>query len=146
MSHIRVAGTSFAIERAVMVAYHCASEEADWNLELVREGASLWLAGTVKPGPGGIGALDGAEVEVDLRSLDEVVGELIGRAVTLYPSGQEVCALRLRLGRTERGVRFAGECECDWDRALETFEGVEMVGLAIDVDAEVGGLHPGRML
>jgi hypothetical protein len=145
MSHVRIAGTSFTIERAVMEAYHCASEEADWNLELVREGGSLWLAGTVVPGPATIDALHGAEVVVDLRSLDEVVGALLGRAVTLYPNGQQVCALRLRLARTERGVRLAGECECDWDRALETFEAQGMVALSIDVEAEVTALHPGQL-
>lgn len=145
MSHVRIAGASFAIERAVMEAYHCASQEADWNLELVREGGSLWLAGTVAPGPATIDALHGAEVVVDLRSLDEVVGALLGRAVTLYPNGQQVCASRLRLERTERGVRMAGECECDWDRGLETFAAQGMVALSIDVEAEVTALHQGPL-
>lgn len=145
MSHVRIAGASFVIERAVMVAYHCASEEADWNLELMREGGSLWLAGTVVPGPSSIDVLDGAEVSIDLRSLDEVAGELLGRAVTLYPNGQEVCALRFRLVRTLRGVRFAVGCECDWDRHLETFDAAGMVELSIDIDAEVEALHPGRL-
>jgi len=145
MSHVRVAGASFAIERAVMVAYHCASEEADWNLELEHEGVSLWLAGTVTPGPETIAALEGAEVSIDLRSLDEVIGGLLGRAVTLYPNGQDVCALTFRLERTERGVRFAVDCECDWDRYLETFDAEGAVELSIDVDAEVGGLQQGRL-
>jgi hypothetical protein len=145
MGHIRVAGVTFAIERAVMVAYHCASPEADWNLALSCEGRSLWLAGTVVPGPTTIDALDGAEVSVDLRSLDEVLGELLGRAVTLYPNGQLVCALKLRLARTPRGVRFAAECECDWDRELGTFEAPGPVALAIELDAEVEALHPGRL-
>lgn len=145
MSRIRVAGATFAIERAVMVAYHCAAPEADWNLALEREGASLWLAGTVVPGPATIDALGGAEVSVDLRSLDEVLGALLGRAVTLYPNGQGVCALKLRLARTPRGVRFAGECECDWDRELGTFEAAGWVALSIELDAEVEALHPGRL-
>lgn len=145
MSHIRVAGTTFAIERAVMVAYHCASPEADWNLALEREGALLWLAGTVVPGPATIDALGGAEVSVELQSLDEVLEALLGRAVTLYPGGQGVCALKLRLARTPRGVRFAVECECDWDRALGTFEVAGSVALSIELDAEVEAIHPGQL-
>lgn len=145
MSHVRIAGASYVIERAVMVAAHCASEEADWNLELVREGGSLWLAGTVVPGPSSIDGLDGAEVSIDVLSLDEVVGALLGRAVTLYPNGQEVCALRFPLVRTLRGVRFAVVCECDWDRYLKTFEAGGVVELSIDIDAEVEALHPGAL-
>jgi hypothetical protein len=145
MSHVRIAGASFAIERAVMEAYHCASEAADWNLELVYEGTSLWLAGTVVPGPATIAALDGAQVTIDLRSLDEVVGGLLGRAITLYPNGQDVCELQGRLARTERGVRLAVGCECDWDRALETFEAPAWVELSLDIEAEVAALHPGRL-
>jgi hypothetical protein len=145
MSHLRVAGATFAIERAVMVAYHCASEEADWNLELVHEGVPLWLAGTVAPGPSTIDALDGAQVSVDLRSLDEVVGALLDRAVTLYPNGQGVCALTFRLVRNSRSVRFVVDCECDWDRDLATFEATEGVALSLDIDAEVAALHPGPL-
>lgn len=145
MSHVRIAATSFAVERAVLEAYHCASEAADWNLELVREGASLWLAGTMVPGPATVAALDGAQVTIDLRSLDEVVGGLLGRAITLYPNGQDVCELQGRLVRTERGVRLAIECKCDWDRALETFEASAWVELSLDIEAEVAALHPEQL-
>lgn len=105
------------------------------------------LTGTIlASGPRTIDALHDAEVSIDLRSLDEVIGALLDREVTLYPNGQDVCALRGRLVRTSRGIRLATECECDWDRALETFEaGAGMVELAIDVEAEVAALLSGRL-
>lgn len=143
MSHVRVAEQRFELDRAELEAYHCAGPEADWNLKLVRADGCLWLAGTVEPGPRTIDDLDGAEVTLDLRSLDETIGALIGRDVTLYPGGQDVCALKLRLARTERGVRFAVTCESDWDPALESFARPGPLTLSIDVDAAVVALHPG---
>jgi hypothetical protein len=74
-----------------------------------------------------------------------VVGELLGRAVTLYPNGQDVCALSLRLERTPHGVRFAVDCECDWDHELATFDTRGPVALSLDIEAEVEALHPGRL-
>ncbi len=51
MRRISIAGTSFEFATAKLIAYHCASGEADWNIELVREGESRWLSGTIVPGP-----------------------------------------------------------------------------------------------
>jgi len=34
MSHFTIPGTSFALDRAELVAYHCASKTADWNNRL----------------------------------------------------------------------------------------------------------------
>lgn len=51
MSHLTIAGTSFALDRAELVAYHCASKTADWNLEMVRDGSSGWLFGENDTGP-----------------------------------------------------------------------------------------------
>ena len=38
MRRISIAGHSFEFAAAKLVAYHCAAGEADWNVELVREG------------------------------------------------------------------------------------------------------------
>jgi hypothetical protein len=142
MSHILVAGERFPIDRAQLVAYHCDGPEADWNLELVRGDESLWLAGTATPAPRTPDDLVGASVEVDLRSLDEVVGDLLGRPVTLYPGGQDVCALRFHLARSPDGLRFAVTTSCDWDHYLQTFATPDPVELTLEIDAVVSQLHP----
>lgn len=145
MSHILLAGERFAVDQARLVVYHCAAETADWNLELLCGGRSLWLSGTVTPGPADAEALPGAEVEVELRSLDELLAALLGRAITLYPGGQEVCALRFRLQGSPTGVRFAATCSCDWDAYLRSFAAPGNVELTLAIDAEVAALHPGPL-
>lgn len=145
MSHVRVADRHFPLEHAALVAYHCDGPEADWNLELAHAGQTLWLAGTVRPGPRVADELVDAEVEVDLRSLDEVVGALLGRDVALYPGGQQVCALGFRLARAPVGVRFAVTVECDWDDSLQTFARPGPVVLELEIDAVVAGLHAGAL-
>ncbi|MDC0674241.1 hypothetical protein [Nannocystis radixulma] len=145
MSRIRIGHDSWTLDRASLEAYHCHAPEADWNLALDHAGQTLWLAGTVTPGPRAPAELVGAEVTVDLRSLDEVVGALLGRAVTLYPGGQDVCALGFTLAPSPAGVRLAAIVTCDWDRALATFPHDEPVVLELDIDAGVEGLHPGGL-
>ncbi len=145
MSHIIVAGERFPIDRATLVLYHCDEPEADWNLELVLGDRSLWLAGTVTPAPRTPADLDGARVEVDLRSLDEVVADLLGRSVTLYPGGQAVCALRFQLARSPDGVRFAATTSCDWDDYRKTFNTPGPVELTLEIDAIVSQLHQGQL-
>lgn len=145
MPRIRIAGETFEFASASLVAYHCDGPEADWNLALDRDGDTLWLAGTVTPGPRSPDALVGAVVTVDLRALDEVVGALLGRHVTLYPGGQDVCALAFPLARGAAGVRLAAAVACDWDRALETFPGASLVEMELDIDAVVAELHPGDL-
>ncbi|PCC74764.1 hypothetical protein SAMN02745121_06056 [Nannocystis exedens] len=145
MSRIRIGDHTWTFDAASLELYHCMSSEADWNLALVRAGATLWLAGTVVPGPRSPEALLGAEVSVDLRSLDEVAGALLGRHVTLYPGGQDVCALRFRLAASPGGVRLAASAGCDWDRYLKTFDHDRPVDLELDIDAAVVALHPGNL-
>lgn len=145
MSYIVVAGQRFDFAGASLVAYHCLGEDADWNLELVREGESLWLAGTMRPGPRSAEDLVGAEVEVDLRSLDEVVSALLGRAVTLYPGGEQVCALRFVTGGTSEVVVFAARSDCAWDRYLQSFPGEGAVEVELAIEARVVGMHPGHL-
>lgn len=145
MSHIALAGERFGIDQATLVVDHGAAETADWNLELVRGGRRLWLSGTITPGPVDAGALVGAEVEVELRSLDELIEALLGRAITLYPGGQAVCALRFRLLGAPGGVRFAVTCSCDWDSSLKSFATPGPVELTLAIDAELAALHPGPL-
>lgn len=145
VSHILLAGERFGIDQATLVVYHGAAETADWNLELVCGGRRLWLSGTITPGPVDAVALVGAEVEVDLRSLDELLEALLGRALTLYPGGQKVCALRFRLLGAPGGVRFAVTCSCDWDTYHRSFATPGDVELTLAIDAEVAALHPGPL-
>ena len=65
MRRISIAGQSFEFAAAKLVAYHCAAGEADWNLELVREGESRWLSGTTVPGPRTPADLEGAAMRLD---------------------------------------------------------------------------------
>ena len=74
MSRIRIARDTWTLGGASFVAYHCDGPEADWNLALDHAGQTLWLSGTVTPSPRSYVDLAGAEVTVDQRSLDEVVG------------------------------------------------------------------------
>ncbi|MCY0993541.1 hypothetical protein OV203_40765 [Nannocystis sp. ILAH1] len=145
MSWIRIGDTTWTFRNASLELYHCEGPEADWNLALDHAGATLWLAGTVVPGPRSPEALIGAEVSVDLRSLDEVAGALLGRAVTLFPHGQDVNALGFRLAASPGGVRLAASARCDWDRYLGTFDHGQPVDLELDIDAAVVALHPGNM-
>lgn len=145
MSHIVVAGERFEFSGASLVVYHCLGEDADWNLELVREGESLWLAGTMRPGPRSADDLVGAEVEVDLRSLDEVVSALLGRPITLYPGGQAVCALRFMTAGSPEALVFAATCSCDWDPYLQSFPVAGAVALELAIEARVEALHPGHL-
>lgn len=145
MSHILLADERFVVDQATLVAYHCAAETADWNLELMCGGRRLCLAGTITPGPGDVEALAGAEVEVELRSLDEVLEALLGRAITVYPDGEQVCALSFRLLGSPAGVRFAVTCRCDWDSYHKSFPNPGTVELTLAIDAVVAALHPGRM-
>jgi hypothetical protein len=145
MSHLRIAGETFHFDRVSLLAYHCASREADWNLGLEGAGTTLWLSGTIVPGPATPDDLDGAQVSVELRSLDEVVEALLGRPITMYPGGQAVCALAFPIARTAAGARFAVDFEFDWDHALGTFPdkaaGTRLTG-ALELDAELEALHP----
>ncbi len=143
MRRISIAGHSFEFAAAKLVAYHCASDEADWNLELVREGESRWLSGTITPGPRTPADLDGAAVRLDPRSLDELAECLTGRIVTLYPREEE--ALKSRLVRTADGVKFSFALEADWDPELASFAAPGVIAVEIEIEAEVGGLHPGRL-
>lgn len=144
MSHIIVAGERFEIRAAALTVYHASAEEADWNLELACGEQTLWLAGTVTPGPDSAAALVGAEVAVDLRSLDEVVRGLLGRAVTLFPGGQAVCALRFGLVASPAGVGLVVTSRCDWDRYHDTFPGLGEIEVTLAIDARVAALHPGQ--
>ncbi|WAS97831.1 hypothetical protein [Nannocystis punicea] len=145
MSRIRIGDQTWDLSNATLELYHCRGPEADWNLALTHAGETLWLAGTVMPGPASIEALIGAEFTVDLRSLDELAGALLGRSVTLYPGGQGVCALAFRGAASPRGVRLAAAANCDWDRYLETFDRDQPVALDFDLDAAVAALHPGNL-
>lgn len=145
MSRIRIGDTTWTFRSASLELYHCLAPEADWNLALDHAGATLWLAGTVIPGPRSPEALIGAEVSVDLRSLDEVAGALLGRAVTLYPGGQDVCALGFRIAAAPGGVRLAASARCDWDGYLQTFDHGQPVDLELDIDAAVVALHPDNL-
>lgn len=145
MSQLRIADQTWTFASASLTVYHCLAPEADWNLALDHAGQTLWLAGTVIPGPSSPEALIGAEVVVDLRALDELVGALLDRPVTLYPNGQDVCALALRLAPSPRGVRLAASARCDWDRHLGTFDHDQPVALELDLDAAVAALHPGNL-
>ncbi|AKT39912.1 hypothetical protein [Chondromyces crocatus] len=145
MSRLQLGDQSWTLRKASLTIYHGAAAEADWNLALDHAGETLWLAGTITPGPHAPEALLGAEVTVDLRSLDEVVSHLLGRAVTLYPNGQEVCALVFRLTASPQGVHFAATAPCDWDRYLQTFDHDHPVTLELDIDAALTALHPGRL-
>ncbi|MCY1005193.1 hypothetical protein OV079_06320 [Nannocystis pusilla] len=84
-------------------------------------------------------------MSVDLRSLDEVAGALLGRAVTLYPGGQDVCALGFRIAAAPGGVRLAASARCDWDGYLQTFDHGQPVDLELDIDAAVVALHPDNL-
>jgi hypothetical protein len=139
--HLRIAGQEFSFERAALVAYHCAADEADWNLELVRDGETLWLSGTVAPAPASGDALAGAVAMIDPRALDELAGALLGRPLTLFPATEPTLALSC----TARGVRLATRFTCDWDRALDTFPDPAPIDITIDIDAELAALHPGRL-
>jgi len=145
MSRLRISHDTWTLGGASFVAYHCDGPEADWNLALDHAGEMLWLAGTVSPAPRSPAELAGAEVTVDLRSLDEVAEALLGRSVTLYPGGQNVCALSFTLSPAPAGVRFAATVTCDWDRALATFPHGELVVLELDIEAAVAALHPGAL-
>jgi len=145
VSHIIVAGERFEVREAALTVYHASAEEADWNLELAFGGRTLWLAGTVTPGPDSAAALVGAEVAVDLRSLDEVVRGLLGRSVTLFPGGQAVCALRFGLVASAAGVGFVVTSRCDWDRYHETFPGLGDIEVTLAIDARVAALHAGQL-
>lgn len=141
MFSLRVAGDEFTFERAVVVAYHCASEaEADWNLELARGDETLFLSGTVTPAPRSADTLDGAIVRLDPRSLDELLEALTGRAVLLEPVDSD--AVTFPLARTARGVRFAARFSANWDPSLGRFADHSPVAVALDIDAEVAALHP----
>lgn len=142
MRRIRIADQTFEFPGATLVAYHCDAPEADWNLALDHHGATLWLSGTVTPGPRSRDALVGAEITVDARALDEVVGALLGRDVTLYADAQ---ALAFPLAGTSSGVRLAATFACDWDRALASFPEPGPVEIELDIDAEVTELHPGQL-
>lgn len=145
-SHLRIDEETFAFERATFVAYHCASSVADWNLELIRAGEAFWLSGKIVPAPRSPEDLDGARVEIDLRSLDDLADALLGRAITMFPGGQSVCALSFTLARSPTGVRFASDFSFEWDHDLETFpiKGTTLQA-SIELDAEVGALHPGGL-
>lgn len=144
MSYIRIAGETFVLDGAELLAYHCCGPEADWNLALSLPGRTLYLSGTVTPAPRTADDLEGAAARVDLRSLDEVIGDLLGHSVTLYPGGQDVCELTFPLARSPKGVRLAVVFTSDWDRVLETFPGAGDIEIAIEIDAVVSALHPGR--
>ena len=79
MRRISIAGQSFEFAAAWLVAYHCAAGEADWNVELVREGEFRWLSGTIGPGPRTPTDLEGAAMRLNPRSLDEIAEESAGR-------------------------------------------------------------------
>lgn len=145
MSRIRIDDQTWTFRSASLELYHCLGPEADWNLALDHAGATLWLVGTVVPGPRSASALIGAEVKVDLRALDELAEALLGRQVTLYPHGQDVCALGFRLAAAPGGVRLAASARCDWDRYLQTFDHDQPVDLELDIDAAVVALHPGNL-
>lgn len=147
MRRISIAGTSFEFERADLWGYHCASEEADWNLELVRGETTIWLSGTMKPGPRGVDELAGVVMRLDPRALDEVVESLIGRAVTLYPRQDPGLGdgVEFRLVRTDGGVRVSVAMDADWDRYLESFPVPGDVRVEIEIEAGVGELYPGRL-
>lgn len=143
MPHLHVAGEDFAFDRAALIAYHCASTEADWNLELVRGDETLWQSGTITPAPLTEAALAGAIVRLDPRALDELLEALTGRAVTLYPVGAD--EITFPLARSARGVKFAARFAATWDPELGEFADHSPTEIAIDVDAEVAALHPHRL-
>lgn len=146
MGQIRIADRTYALSASEFVAYHCQQPEADWNLALAHQGRALWLSGTVIPAPLTVDDLDRATARVDLRSLDELAGALLGREVTLFPGGQDVCEIEFPLARTPAGVRLAVAVTCDWDRYLETFpRDAGPIELALEIDAPVAALHPGRL-
>jgi hypothetical protein len=85
---------------------------SDCYATLHRDGApALELAGEVE---------EDGRLHLDLRALDEVFGALLGRPITAYPGGQEVCAAHLDMRELDGGgLLLSTQFEFDWDRALD---------------------------
>lgn len=147
MNVITIADQRYEFDRAALVAYHASSGEADWNVELVRGGESLFLSGTAALGEPitDLESLLRCRARVDLRSLDEVAGALLGRSVTMYPGGEDVCELAFPLAPSEAGVRLAVSFEFEWDAYLDTFPGrTGRLPASIHLDAPVT-IHAGML-
>jgi hypothetical protein len=85
------------------------SQGTDWRLALDFAGRELALDGQT----------DGDRLRIDLRSLDELLEQLLGHMICAYPGGQLHNAAHLTV-RSERGVtHLSTSFEFDWDRTID---------------------------
>src|SRR5690349_19330835 len=105
-SFIELDGQRFALSHARLEL-----QGADWSLTLRRpEAPSLVLDGVTQ----------GDRLRIDLRSLDALLEQLTGRAITTYPGGQNVCEAHLDVrGAEGGGLLLSLDVTFDWDRAID---------------------------
>lgn len=150
MNTITVGHERFDLGEAELEFYHCDSEaEADWNLRLARpdQGTSLYLAGTVLPAPRQGTDLAGATFTVELRSIDEVLEGLLGRALVVHVVGDEGRHPRLTC-RSLGGERVALDASFEFepDRPRDTLPtGEARATVSFRIEATVVGHHPGQL-
>ncbi len=116
--YVEIDEKKLELDHAELEIYHCASPEADWSLHLKSEGETYELVGTVEPSPRGPDDLTISGLRVDPRSLDELLAEPLGHAITTYVDTKDGAA-HFKVRRHEDGMLLETDFEFDWDKHLD---------------------------